>query len=198
MSRPFMPFYDGDWMRDTANLDNHQERAYFRLVMYYWARGGLPDDDKQLAQIARFSPHKWKKNRQILFAFFEEEWKHNRIEKELKKEREFSLKQSLNSASGNAKRWPKDRQTVARARVSQPQPYKEGFSSVGKVASDVASAAVTDRPQEGSPMNGKKFVPTGTPEWEEIAVRYRKKKGCAPPINKEGTGWYFDSEWLNW
>ena len=39
------------------------------------------------------------------------------------------------------------------------------------------------------------FVRIGTPQWEAWDADYRRKRGIAPPINKEGTGWYHASEW---
>jgi hypothetical protein len=72
MSRPFMPFYDGDWMRDTAHLDDHQERAYFRIVMFYWARGSLPTNDKQLSLIARMTGREWARSRATIMEMFTE------------------------------------------------------------------------------------------------------------------------------
>jgi len=129
MSRPFMPFYDGDWMRDTAHLDDHQERAYFRLVMFYWARGSLPTDEKQLANICRMTVKKFQKNRAFLSDFFDDCWKHKRIEKELEKSRRFIEKQALNGAKPKAKHNPNASQTPSqnetRARVPQPQPQSE-------------------------------------------------------------------------
>ena len=129
MSRPFMPFYDGDWLRDTAHLDDCQERAYFRLVMFYWAAEKLPNDEGQLARICRMTPAKWKKNREVLSSFFEANWFHKRIEKELEKSRKFVEKQRENGAKPKAKREPDESQNETRAPVPQPQPLLEDKSS---------------------------------------------------------------------
>jgi uncharacterized protein YdaU (DUF1376 family) len=43
----------------------------------------LPDDDVQLATIARMSPTQWRKARPILQAFFYDGWRHKRIEREI-------------------------------------------------------------------------------------------------------------------
>ena len=167
MSRPFMPFYDGDWMRDTAHLDDHQERAYFRLVMFYWAVGKLPTEECQLARIARMTPSKWKKNHQLLAAFFGPNWIHYRIEKELEKNRKFLEKQRLNGAKPKAKHEPNTILIETRAPVPQPQPYKidtgtpylptvlpyedsqiepkEKNTKKKKTALEILSSAVTDK-----------------------------------------------------
>lgn len=131
MSRPFMPFYSGDWMRDTAHLDDSQERAYFRLVLFYWDRGALPDDDKQLARIVHFTPKKWEKTRPILQTFFDLPgdglWHHKRIDKELKKSEKFIEKQRANGAKPKAKHKPDANQNETRACVSQPQPQESSI-----------------------------------------------------------------------
>ena len=127
MSRPFMPFYDGDWMRDTAHLDDHQERAYFRLIMFYWANDGLPRDEKQIARICRADDaRRWRNLRPILAPFFQiscdGKWTHKRIEVELEKSRKFIEKQRENGAKPKAKKEPVISQNEARARVPQLQP----------------------------------------------------------------------------
>ena len=83
MKRPWMPLYIADYLADTAHLSAAEHGAYLLLIMHYWRKGGLPDDDAQLARIARMSPEEWSKVRPIIEAFFEPGWTHKRIEKEL-------------------------------------------------------------------------------------------------------------------
>ena len=140
MSRPFMPFYDGDWMRDTAHLDDHQERAYFRLIMFYWANEGLPRDEKQIARICRADDaRRWRNLRPILATFFQiscdGKWTHKRIEIELEKSRKFIEKQRANGAKPKARKEPDRSQNETRARVPQPQPQDLGKpKSISRVA----------------------------------------------------------------
>lgn len=85
MIRPWMPLYVADYRQDTAHLSAAQHGAYLLLIMHYWATGSLPDDDGQLARIACLSVPEWKRNRAAIAAFFENGWKHKRIEAEIAK-----------------------------------------------------------------------------------------------------------------
>jgi uncharacterized protein YdaU (DUF1376 family) len=96
MSFPYMPFYIGDHLRDTAHLSTEQQGAYLLLLFQYWTRGSLPDDDAQLARIAGLTPGRWRKIRPAIEGFFYDRsggfWHHKRIEAELAKVNDKSLK----------------------------------------------------------------------------------------------------------
>ena len=51
MSRIWMPLYVGDYLRDTRDLSTLQHGAYLLLIMHYYKRRSLPDDEKELARI---------------------------------------------------------------------------------------------------------------------------------------------------
>jgi uncharacterized protein YdaU (DUF1376 family) len=85
MQRPWMPFYWGDYFRDTRHLNRGQHGAYCLLIGHYWSTGSLPDDDQQLAQITLSTPDEWKADRPVLQAFFYDGWKHKRVEAELRR-----------------------------------------------------------------------------------------------------------------
>ncbi|MBX9824904.1 MAG: DUF1376 domain-containing protein [Xanthobacteraceae bacterium] len=89
-SKPWMPLYIADYLADTAHLRALQSGAYLHLVMHYWMRGSLPDDDGQLAAIAKLSAEEWADNRAVLRAFFGHGWRHKRIDAELRHSEEIS------------------------------------------------------------------------------------------------------------
>lgn len=82
-----MPWYIGDFLRDTMHLDHVADGAYRRLIDACWVqKGTLPDDNFLLARITKLSPHLWKKIRPIMEKFFtvdEAGWRHKRVTAEL-------------------------------------------------------------------------------------------------------------------
>jgi len=81
--RPWMAFYPSDYLGDTAHLNTTEHGAYCLLIFAYWSRGFLPKSDAELALIARLSSREWRKIRDKIAAFFDADWTHHRIEREL-------------------------------------------------------------------------------------------------------------------
>jgi len=108
MSGPqFMPFYIGDYLRDTQHLHGaEQHGAYLLLLMACWTYGSLPDDDRKLADIAQLSRRKWSKFRTNFDSFFAKKsdglWHQKRVDLELQhaeKVREARSKAGIKSAA---------------------------------------------------------------------------------------------------
>jgi uncharacterized protein YdaU (DUF1376 family) len=66
----WMPLYIGDYLRKTMRLTTVQHGAYLLLLMAYWQDGPLPDDDAQLAAIAKMDEKAWAKIAPTVRAFF--------------------------------------------------------------------------------------------------------------------------------
>src|ERR1700704_6813875 len=66
MNRPWMPLYVGDYLGDTGHLTTTQHGAYLLLMMHYWRKGELPNDDRQLSQIAKLPLKTWNEYRATL------------------------------------------------------------------------------------------------------------------------------------
>lgn len=66
----WMPLDVGSYAADTLHLTTLQHGAYLLLLMHYWKSGPLPDDDSQLASIAKMDPKAWRSIRGVIRKFF--------------------------------------------------------------------------------------------------------------------------------
>jgi uncharacterized protein YdaU (DUF1376 family) len=188
-----MPLYIADYLADTTHLDCAESGAYLHLIMHYWQRGFLPDDDKKLSCIAKAQQKHWIKMRPILVQFFHDGWKHKRIDDELKKASETSERRS---ESAN-KRWSKsnanayaneDAKHMHRAGVLQSQSHKESFNGGGKKES------VANGQHTSMAPNSSVYVMSDTPQGDAWNDHSRKTKGKSQVWDKKG-GWSFPTEW---
>lgn len=105
---PWMPLHIADYLRDTMHLQAEESGAYLHLIMAYWVAGKLPNDDAQLARIARLSPQKWKHLRPILEAFFRPGFaSHKRIDCELQRAAKLWENRSERGKLAALRRWHK-------------------------------------------------------------------------------------------
>lgn len=98
--RAWMPLYIGDYLGDTGHLTTSQHGAYLLLMMHYWTKGGLPTDDRQLAAITKLPLRIWMDTRETLSMFFQDGWRHKRIDEELEKMATVSAKRSAAGTKG--------------------------------------------------------------------------------------------------
>lgn len=113
MSRPWFPFYVGDYTRDTARLTTEAHGAYLLLMLDYWVNGAPPDDDETLATITKLPVTTWKKRRPVLVKFFKIEdgvWLHGRIEKEREKANTVGAANSDKAREAAERRWAMERE----------------------------------------------------------------------------------------
>ena len=114
MSRPWMPLYVGDYIADTAHLTAAESGAYLHLIMHYWQKGGLPTDERLLARIAKMTTSQWAESRDVIREFFQDGWKHKRIEFELTEAARLSAAGKAGGVASGASRRSK-RTTVERS-----------------------------------------------------------------------------------
>lgn len=141
MSRAWMPLYVADYLADTGHLSALEHGAYMLLIMHYWQKGGLPDDDRRLAQICRMSAEEFDAHREVLADFFADGWTHPRIEEELEAANEIAAKAR---AKAN-KRWGrKPQQSYSNAAAQPAQCQSQSPSSVAN-ATDGAGPVLAGR-----------------------------------------------------
>lgn len=115
MSCPWMPFYVATYIADTGHLSTLEHGAYMLLIMHYWQKGGLPDDDAQLARICRMPASDWSAIRDTIAAFFDGKWHHKRIASELAKAEQVISKRSAAGKAGASARYSKRTGEVSQA-----------------------------------------------------------------------------------
>lgn len=91
-NRAWMPLYLDDYLADTGHLSTLEHGAYLLLIMHYWRNGGLPDDERMIARIARLTKDEWAESRDVLGSMFGDGWTHKRIDAELTKADEIIAK----------------------------------------------------------------------------------------------------------
>lgn len=133
MNPPKMPIHIGDYMRDTGHLSTLEHGAYLLLLFHYWSTGKLPTDDRKLATIAGMSTAEWRKARPTIAEFFDEEWRHGRVEYELEKAKRISeAGREAGKASGRsrtAKRKTNDRSTADEPTIEPLNRSSEAYAS---------------------------------------------------------------------
>lgn len=106
----YMPLWIGDYLADTSRLHWAQHGPYLLLIMDYWRKGPLPDNDLTLSTICGMSADEWLNIKTVLAPFFRidgGQWHHKRIEKELKIAREKRNSHAERGLKGAQKRWDK-------------------------------------------------------------------------------------------
>ena len=126
MRRPWMPLYIADYLADTAHLGTLESGAYLHLIMHYWLKDGLPDDDAQLARITKLSLPEWRAIRPTISALFGEGWSHARIDKEIREaDMAYERRSSAGKRSGEVRRKRPTNNVQTMPEQSQPQSPKE-------------------------------------------------------------------------
>ena len=137
MSRHWMPMYWSDFKADTEHLGALETGAYMMLIGHYWNTGGLPNDDTKLARIARMTPEEWEISKSTIAEFFQDGWRHKRIDIELSKNTDISERRS---AAAN-KRWKckSNANAYASDMRLQPQPHISSNEDINITSTSKAS-----------------------------------------------------------
>lgn len=167
----WMPWYLGDYLRDTTHLSRAEHGSYLLMLAHAWMHNGLlPLQDERLARIAHATAEQWSECRAVLLEFFtktDDGYAQKRLSEELLKARHNLDQRTQAGRLSAAKRW-------GNARYNAP-------------ITDVVTATVT-KPQRRntpspSPVN-KNINPmvadaTGA-QFEDAWGRYPKRSGNNP------------------
>jgi uncharacterized protein YdaU (DUF1376 family) len=173
MNRPWMPLYIADYIRDTSHLRALESGAYLHLIMAYWVSGKLPNDDRQLATIAKLTDREWKACKAVLAEFFGPDWSsHKRIDKELAetaKRGEVLSEKARNAAN---KRWSKHA-------ASMPQASPEHIPSNAPRCTLHTSHNTKEEKIESCAV-AKATRPKHSIDFEEFWKSYPRRQGANP------------------
>jgi uncharacterized protein YdaU (DUF1376 family) len=163
----WMPFYVGDYLRDTQHLDAEKHGAYVLLILSYWVSGQpLPDDDEHLATVARLSLKRWKQIRPVIARFFgveNNEWRHKRVDIELAKAQQITNKRA---AAGRASAQHRASKPPTHVGTHVEQVYQQTDQQTGE-----QTPQQTVRPsQSPSPSQEEKDSPPKPPRKRGVNV----------------------------
>jgi uncharacterized protein YdaU (DUF1376 family) len=127
MSRPWMPLYVADYAADTGHLSTLEHGAYMLLIMHYWSKGGLPSSSEKLARVARLPLDQWLEIEETISEFFDEDWRHGRIDAELAKAEDVSAKRKA-AAERRYSTTPANADASAHANADQKQTQSQSQS----------------------------------------------------------------------
>ena len=109
---PAFQLYAADFYMDTITWECDDVGAYFRLLMWSWVNGPLPDDIQKLSKIAGKTKQKFKKNWSILSQKFSRDETgcliNLRLERTREKQSKYLELQAEHGKRGAAKRWGSD------------------------------------------------------------------------------------------
>ncbi|MFC2248766.1 DUF1376 domain-containing protein [Labrys portucalensis] len=159
-----MPLYVADYLSATSHLNAAESGAYLHLIMHYWQKGKLPNDDRLLARIAKMSEREWAKSKPVIAEFFDENWIHARIEGERAlAEENIEKKAKAGAAGGRAKALKYKEAPLADANFLPEQKHESASSK--NVAEGSANRWQTSAPSPSpSPVPNPDSVQPDSPK----------------------------------
>lgn len=152
----WLPLHVGDFVSDTLHLTTLQKGVYLMLIMHYWKRRELPNDDRVLAHIAGLSLSQFQRVGDAVKALFtvsncqdcsasncqqdplqnsesKTRLTHSKIERELAKAKAVSEARKISGAKGLQKRYGQQsldkKLAIADTRARVPSPLEEEVSA---------------------------------------------------------------------
>jgi uncharacterized protein YdaU (DUF1376 family) len=122
---PALPLWTDAYLADTTHLSATESGAYLHLLMAAWRAPtcSIPNNDRQLARMARCTPREWQKVRGVVMAFWTLDdattfWTQKRLLTERIRVRENSREQSRKAGI----KWLKEKETRNAAASSGHMP----------------------------------------------------------------------------
>ena len=153
----WMPLHVAAYLADTTHLSTAEHGAYLLLMMHYWQRGGLPDDDAKLARVARLTLKEWMSIRPTIADLFRDGWSHGRIDEELTKAAGL-IDQRRNAGKASAERRAQRKSNERSTSVGTVAPAK-GQQASGQLHKQEQEGNPTDSPQEPRDVRAAAPVP---------------------------------------
>ena len=132
-----MRFNVGDYLADTMHLSTFQHGMYVLLIMHYFKRGGLPDDEAALRRITKCPVRQWRSQSGPVMSLFRREmptYTHPRIDSTREEAKRVSEARAKAGKLGASAKWlmanarPPDgncHDGLAGGRATQPEPDSE-------------------------------------------------------------------------
>jgi uncharacterized protein YdaU (DUF1376 family) len=189
MSRAWIAFYIGDYLKDTQALTTEQHGAYLLLLMECWQKGRVPLEAASRAAIARLPLTRWNKISAPIDAFFADDGTNKRATAEIAKAEAISLKRSIAGAAGG------QRSGIAKAiaRGEQGKHQANGFARLQQIGRQTTQhncgngkanqnpeslpASLAAARESGGDIY---FVIFETPEWH--AHQAHRQQHALPPL----------------
>ena len=172
-----MPWYPGDYQRDTQHLTTLEHGAYRLLIDACWCRAGsLPSDDGDLARIVHLQPQEWLSIRPRMAAFFQINngiWTHKRVTSELHKAAEMADALHRRGTAGAAARWG-NAKAILKHDSSNAKAMPKNAPSPSPSPSPI-------QPPPPLPHSGASLEEGGLGEGDEGALEFQKLIGEAFP-----------------
>ncbi len=202
MNPPKMPIHIGDYKRDTGHLRAAGHGAYLLLLFHHWSTGALPDDDEQLAAIACMSSAEWKKAKPILIKFFDEGWRHRRVEKDLESAKlSYERRAKAGAEGGKAKARGKQGFSNATAGPEQPLTFDQGTKEkISSLRSETRASRATRLPEHWVPSDDDHSFAIGrglsNRQIDIEALKFRNH--WTSKSGKDATKTNWSRTWQNW
>jgi len=193
----YMQFNIVDYLGDTQGLTTIEHGAYLLLIMNYYQTGkSLVDNDQVLAQFCRTSVQKWLRMKPTLEKFFsicDGRWYHKRIENDLNKIAEKSIKSRnaalsrwANNRIGDEDKSTCERNANAMRTQCECNAYNNNKTNIKKDVNNNNSSEGKKTPSELVEIPDNNFISIQLVDKTDFHVTediVREFEGCYPAVN---------------